>query len=72
MKSLSTLGNLEYTEEHEAIVRELVARIGILLGHFRNSIVLSKELLRTLWVISSGVLCCKFRNRAFGLESGFS
>lgn len=45
MKPLSTLGNIEYTEEHEAIVRELVARIGILLGHFKTVLFFQKNCL---------------------------
>lgn len=39
---------------------------------FPNSIDFSKELFRTLCVIKSDLLCCNFRNHAFGFESGFS
>ena len=72
MKSGSVFGDIEYTEKHEAFIRERVVRLGILTGHFQTVLFFSKEQFRTLCVIKSDLLCCKFRNHAFGLESGFS
>ena len=54
MKSGSMFGDIGYTEKREAFVRELVARIGILLGLSQIVLFFQKNCLE-LYVLSKAV-----------------
>ena len=55
MKSGSVFGDIEYTEKHEAFIRERVVRLGILPGHFQTVLFFQKNSLE-LCVLSK-VIC---------------